>query len=137
MGDGLMNKTDLLGMTIEELKAFAAEMGEKPFRGKQLYGWITKGVTDFDDMTDFSVSLREKLKERACVGRMEALEVHKAADGTRKFLFGLEDGNAVEGVFMKYHYGNSMCISSQVGCRMGCAFCASGLDGLVRNLKAG
>ena len=132
-----MKKTDLLGMTIEELKAFAAEMGEKPFRGKQLYGWITKGVTDFDDMTDFSVSLREKLKERACVGRMEALEVQKAADGTRKFLFGLEDGNAVEGVFMKYHYGNSMCISSQVGCRMGCAFCASGLDGLVRNLKAG
>ena len=132
-----MKKTDLLGMTIEELKAFAAEMGEKPFRGKQLYGWITKGVTDFDDMTDFSVSLREKLKERACVGRMEVLEVQKAADGTRKFLFGLEDGDAIEGVFMKYHYGNSMCISSQVGCRMGCAFCASGLDGLVRNLKAG
>lgn len=132
-----MNKTDLLGMTMEELKAFAADIGEKPFRGKQLFGWISKGVTDFDSMTDFSLPLREKLKGCAYIGGMEVLEVQKAADGTNKFLFGLEDGNAVEGVFMKYHYGNSMCISSQVGCRMGCTFCASGLDGLVRNLSAG
>lgn len=132
-----MDRTDLLGMTMEELKGFAAEMGEKPFRGKQLFGWISKGERDFDNMTDFSLSLREKLKGCARIGGMQVLEEQRSSDGTRKFLFGLPDGNAVEGVFMKYRYGNSMCISSQVGCRMGCVFCASGLGGLVRDLTAG
>lgn len=132
-----MEKTNLLGMTIEELKEFAVEMGEKPFRGKQLFDWISRGVTDFDEMTNFSLSFRAKLREYAFIAAVRVIEEqvdHK--DGTRKFLFALEDGNAVEGVFMKYHYGNSICISSQVGCRMGCVFCASGLDGLVRNLTA-
>lgn len=133
-----MNRTDLLGMTTEELKEFAVEMGEKPFRGKQLFKWISAGEKNFENMTDFPKGLREKLTETACIGTLEILEEQiDAGDGTRKFLFGLEDGNAVEGVFMKYRYGNSMCISSQVGCRMGCVFCASGLDGLVRNLSAG
>lgn len=134
----MMNRTDLLGMTTEELKAFAVELGEKPFRGKQLFKWISRGVRDFNMMTDFSLRFRSSLCECARVGSMEIIkkQVDKS-DGTMKFLFGLEDGNAVEGVFMKYKYGNSMCISSQVGCRMGCAFCASGLDGLIRNLTAG
>ena len=132
-----MKKTDLLGMTIEELKEFAAGLGEKPFRGKQVYSWIWKGVSDFCEMTNLSLSFREKLEEKACIGSMTIGQVQRATDGTRKYLFLLGDENAVEGVFMKYAYGNSMCISSQVGCRMGCTFCASGLDGLVRNLTAG
>lgn len=125
-------------MTIEELKKFAAEIGESPFRGKQLFKWINKGVKDFSLMTDFSGKLREKLKATACIEGVKPLEIQQdEEDGTRKFLFGLEDGNGVESVFMKYRYGNSLCISSQVGCRMGCAFCASALGGFVRNLKAG
>ncbi|MBQ0079234.1 MAG: 23S rRNA (adenine(2503)-C(2))-methyltransferase RlmN [Eubacterium sp.] len=133
-----MNKTNLLGMTIEELKNFAVELGEKPFRGKQLFKWIYRGERDFEAMTDFSLGFRSKLAENAYIGGIEVIDQQvDSKDGTRKFLFGLEDGNAVEGVFMKYHYGNSICISSQVGCRMGCVFCASGLDGLVRNLTAG
>lgn len=133
-----MNKINLLGMTTEELKNFAVELGEKPFRGKQLFKWIYRGISDFDQMTDFSLNFRQKLAEKAYIGAVEVIDQQvDTSDGTRKFLFGLEDGNAVEGVFMKYHYGNSICISSQVGCRMGCVFCASGLDGLVRNLTAG
>lgn len=133
-----MGKKNLLGMTTEELKAFAAEIGEKPFRGKQLFKWISRGVTDFNEMTDFSKGLREKLEENACIGDVEILRVQKDdKDGTRKFLFGLSDGNAVEGVFMKYKYGNSLCVSSQVGCKMGCRFCASALDGFIRHLTAG
>ena len=130
-------KQSLLGMTTEELKEFAVELGEKPFRGKQLYGWIVRGETDFGKMTDLPPGFRAKLDASAVVCDMDVLRTQVASDGTRKFLFGLSDGNAVEGVFMKYHYGNSMCISSQVGCRMGCAFCASGLDGLVRDLTPG
>ncbi|MDO4544909.1 MAG: 23S rRNA (adenine(2503)-C(2))-methyltransferase RlmN [Bacillota bacterium] len=132
-------KKNLQGLTIEELQEFAAELGEATFRGKQLFRWINgKGEKDFDRMTDFSLKLREKLKEKAYVGGVRvSSEQHDEHDGTRKFLFGLEDSNAVEGVFMKYRYGNSLCVSSQVGCRMGCIFCASALDGLVRNLTAG
>lgn len=133
-----MKKRNLLGCTIEELQGFAAELGEKPFRGKQLFRWIHRGIRDFDEMTDFSKELRETLKEKACVEGVEVLETqHDAKDGTRKFLFGLGDGNAVEGVFMQYKYGNSLCVSSQVGCKMGCRFCASALGGFVRNLTAG
>lgn len=133
-----MKRKNLQGLTIEELKSFAAEIGEKPFRGKQLFRWINKGVKDLSAMTDFSESLRVKLEAHAYIGGVSIFNVqHDKTDGTKKFLFGLEDGNAVEGVFMKYKYGNSLCISSQVGCRMGCAFCASTLDGLVRNLNAG
>ena len=132
-------KLDLLGMTIEELKQFATEMGEKPFRGKQLFVWINRGVTDFDDMTDLPSDFRQRLRDAACVGRTQVLDVQiDRHDGTRKFLFGFgEVGDAAEAVFMKYKYGNTLCVSSQIGCRMGCRFCASALGGFVRNLTAG
>lgn len=131
-------KKNLLGLTIEELKDFAAGLGEKPFRGKQLFKWVNRGVTDFDAMTDCSKSLRAKLREAAYVGILALLDVQQdPKDGTRKFLFGLEDGNAIESVFMQYRYGNSLCVSSQVGCKMGCKFCATALDGFSRNLTAG
>lgn len=133
-----MMKTNLLGLTIEESKAFAASLGEKPFRGKQLFKWVNRGTKDFECMTDFSRELREKLTEVAYISSLEILEVqHDRKDGTRKFLFGLEDGNTVESVFMQYKYGNSLCVSSQVGCKMGCKFCASALGGFVRNLTSG
>ena len=125
-------------MTIEELKQIAVELGEAPFRGKQLFRWIHKGERDFSAMTDFSEKLREKLQEAAFIGGVQVEKIqHDKKDGTRKFLYGLKDGNAVEAVIMKYSYGNSLCVSSQVGCRMGCAFCASALHGLVRDLTAG
>ena len=146
----------LLGMTIEELKQFAAEIGEKPFRGKQIFVWLSRGAVSFDEMTDLPKSLREKLKERAQIGGCRAVRVQEdTSDGTRKILFeaaseganaasGVADAVAAdgaadtfEGVFMKYSYGNSLCVSSQVGCRMGCRFCASALGGFVRNLTAG
>lgn len=126
---------DLKDMTMEQLKGFFEELGEKPFRAKQVFSWIYRGAQSFDEMTDLSKGLREKLKEQACLGQLEILRAQKSKkDGTRKYLFGLEDGNTIESVFMKYKYGNSICLSSQAGCRMGCRFCASGMDGLRRNL---
>ncbi len=133
-------KKDLLEMNVEELKMFAAERGEKPFRGKQLFVWTNRGAGSFDDMTDLPLSFREKLKEEARIGHTRVLEMQiDESDGTRKFLFGFsEDGSeAAESVLMKYKYGNTLCVSSQIGCRMGCKFCASALGGFVRNLTAG
>ena len=133
-----MEKKELLGLTADELTDYVKNMGEPAFRGKQLFTWISRGVKDFADMTDLSLKLRKKLDEAACIGCLDVLDVQcDMKDGTRKFLFGLRDGNAVEGVFMKYKYGNSLCVSSQVGCRMGCRFCASALGGFVRDLTAG
>lgn len=133
-----MNKSKLLGLTVSEMKAFMKASGEADFRGKQLFKWIYRGAEDFDEMTDFSLKLREKLKEISYIGLPKLIKMqHDRYDGTRKFLWGLEDGNAVESVFMKYKYGNSLCVSSQVGCKMGCRFCASALGGFVRNLDAG
>ena len=134
----MMSKKNLLGLTTKELKSFVEELGEKPFRSKQLFKWVNRGVTDFELMTDFSKAFRAKLSEVAYVGSLKVLNVqHDKKDGTRKFLFGLEDGNAIESVFMQYKYGNSLCVSSQVGCKMGCKFCATALDGFTRNLTAG
>lgn len=140
---------DLLSMTTEEMKKFASDMGEKPFRGKQIFTWLNRGVRDFDEMTDLSKALREKLEAglengEFIIGGCRVARVQEdSSDGTRKFLFevgpGIEgtESEYVEGVFMKYRYGNTLCVSSQIGCRMGCRFCASALGGFVRNLNAG
>jgi 23S rRNA (adenine2503-C2)-methyltransferase len=130
-------KVNIKNMTLKELEVYFESIGEKKFRAKQVFSWLYKGIYDFDDMTDLSKSLREKLKEKAMIENIVPIRIQKSElDGTRKYLFELRDGNAIESVFMKYKYGNSACISSQAGCRMGCAFCASGVTGLVRNLTA-
>lgn len=131
-----MNKTDIKSLTMEELTAFLKELGEKPFRAKQLYKWMHEDLAaSFDDMTNISKDLKAKLRDNCCfVSLKPACVKLSKLDGTEKYLFELEDGNVIESVLMKYKHGNSVCISSQVGCRMGCRFCASTLDGLERNL---
>jgi 23S rRNA (adenine2503-C2)-methyltransferase len=127
---------DIKSMNLEELTSFITGLGEKKFRAGQIYEWIHKKHADsFDEMTNLSKQLRETLGSQACLTalRTEAVQISQI-DGTRKYLFLLEDGNVVESVLMRYKHGNSVCISSQVGCRMGCRFCASTLDGLVRGL---
>ena len=129
-------KTDIKSMNLEELTSYMESIGEKPFRAKQLYQWMhEKQAASFDEMTNLSKSLQEKLKKECHFVslKQEAVQVSKI-DGTRKYLFALDDGNVIESVLMRYKHGNSVCISSQVGCRMGCRFCASTLDGLVRGL---
>lgn len=127
---------DIKSMTLEELQDRTLELGEKAFRAKQLYQWMhEKLVTDYDKMQNLSKAFREKLQEEEPLVTLKIVQFQESAiDGTRKYLFQLPDGNVVESVWMKYHHGNSVCISSQVGCRMGCRFCASTLDGLERNL---
>lgn len=133
-----MEKKDIKSLYLPELEHEIREMGDKPFRAKQIYQWLhQKLVTDFDQMSNLSKGLREQLKERFSLTALEAVDVKVSQiDGTRKYLFRLADGNVIESVWMQYHHGNSVCISSQVGCRMGCRFCASTLDGLARNLAA-
>lgn len=129
---------DIKSLTLEELKEEMQGLGEKEFRAVQIYDWMHKKlVGSFDEMTNLSKPLREKLiQEYAfCKVRMVREQISKQ-DGTRKYLFELADKSMVETVWMKYHHGNSVCISSQVGCRMGCRFCASTLDGLQRSLTA-
>ena len=129
-------KTDIKSMNLEELKSYMESIGEKPFRAKQLYQWMhEKQAASFDEMTNLSKSLQEKLKNecRFVSLKQEAVQISKI-DGTRKYLFALDDGNVIESVLMRYKHGNSVCISSQVGCRMGCKFCASTLAGKVRDL---
>lgn len=132
-----MEKIDIKSLELSELQAFVGSLGEKPFRAKQLYQWMhQKLVPTIDDMTNLSKAFREKLKEFCTyTSLVTAGMLESGIDGTRKYLFALEDGNVIESVLMRYHHGNSVCISSQVGCRMGCRFCASTLDGLERNLK--
>ena len=119
----------------ERLEALAA-LGEKPYREKQIFKWICAGAESFAEMTDLSAALREKLAERYsfCRGKVELSQT--SSDGTSKFLISFPDGQKAETVFMSYEYGNSLCVSTQVGCNMGCAFCASGIGGKVRDLKA-
>lgn len=133
-----MDKINLKNMTLKEMEVFFESIGEKKFRAKQVYQWLYRGVCSFDEMTDLSKELREKLHIYAEVGNLKLIQAQSSkADGTKKYLFGLEDGNSIESVFMKYKHGNSICISSQAGCRMGCRFCASTIGGLCRNLTAG
>ena len=132
----MIEKVDVKSLNLKELEEFLLSLGEKKFRAKQIYEWMhIHHVTSFDEMTNLSKNLRETLKEKAdlIVLEEELVQISKI-DGTRKYLFALADGNMIESVLMKYKHGNSVCVSSQVGCRMGCRFCASTLDGLVRNL---
>ncbi len=128
---------DIKSMSLQELEIIIKEKGEKAFRAKQIYQWIhQKQVSSYEEMSNIPLKLRERLEEEYPLMKLNIIQVQESSlDGTRKYLFGLEDGNMVESVWMKYHHGNSVCISSQVGCRMGCRFCASTLDGLERNLK--
>ncbi|MDY2699086.1 MAG: 23S rRNA (adenine(2503)-C(2))-methyltransferase RlmN [Lachnospiraceae bacterium] len=128
---------DIKSLTLEELKTEMERMGEKSFRAKQLYEWMhVKLVRSFDEMTNLPRSLRERCEREYDFTSIKQVRMQESAiDGTRKYLFELGDGKLVESVWMKYKHGNSVCISSQVGCRMGCAFCASTLDGLERSLS--
>ena len=129
--------TELTGMTPEELTAYVTAQGWPAYRAGQIFTWIHRSA-DFEDMLNLPQDMRETLTETAIAQPVRILTVRTSkADGTAKFLFGLADGNCVEGVLMRYRYGVSLCISTQVGCRMGCAFCASTLDGCVRGLTAG
>lgn len=133
-----MEKKDIKSLYLQELEQEIRTLGDKPFRARQIYQWLhEKLVTDFDQMSNLSKSLRDQLKEHFVLTALQAVDVKVSQiDGTRKYLFRLADGNVIESVWMQYHHGNSVCISSQVGCRMGCRFCASTLDGLERNLTA-
>ena len=127
---------DIKAMLPEEIAAALAEMGQPKYRAKQIFQWLARGVTSFDEMTNLSKDLRAALSERFFISKLEMLRKQVSAiDGTIKYLWQLGDGNAVETVVMHYKHGNTVCISSQVGCRQGCAFCASTIGGLVRNLE--
>ena len=127
--------TDLKSMTLPEMTGFLQSLGEPAFRGKQVFTWLHRGVTSFDEMTNLSKALREKLKGTCVITAPKvARKQVSRLDGTIKYLWELSDGNCIETVLMQYHHGNTVCISSQVGCRMGCAFCASTIAGKVRDL---
>lgn len=126
---------DIKSMTLEEICDLLQEMGEPAFRGKQVFTWLHRGATSFQEMSNLSKVLREKLAERCTITAPKvACKQVSRQDGTIKYLWELGDGNCIESVLMQYHHGNTVCISSQVGCRMGCAFCASTVGGKVRNL---
>ena len=133
-----MTKVDLLSLPLEELLLFIEELGEKKFRGQQIFQWVQRGIKDIDEMTNLSKGFRDKLKESAYITNIKLEEkLSSKIDGTKKYLFLLEDNNIIEGVVMSYKHGLTACLSSQVGCGMGCSFCASTKHGLLRNLKAG
>lgn len=134
-----MDKTDIKSLSLPQLQQEMEKIGEKKFRAAQIYEWMHKKLAgEFSEMTNLSLSLREKCGEYFELTTLRPVQVQESKlDGTKKFLFELSDGNMVESVWMKYHHGNSVCISSQVGCKMGCKFCASTLGGLVRSLSAG
>lgn len=130
-------KQDIKSMNAREIGAALKELGEPAYRAKQIFVWLHKGVRSFDEMTNLSKALREKLENRYYITVPQIVRKQQSAkDGTIKYLWQLRDGNCVESVLMRYHHGNSICISSEVGCAMGCAFCASTKGGLVRRLSA-
>lgn len=130
---------NILDFTLDELKDWMDKNGESKFRAKQIFQWIyKKAVFNFDDMSNISKSTKEKLKENFYIQIPNVVKKYVSnIDGTEKFLFEYEDGNIIESVVMKYKHGNSICVSTQIGCRMGCKFCASTVDGVVRNLTSG
>lgn len=131
-------KPDLKGFLPDEMSEFLVSMGEPSYRGTQVFSWVhQKCAASFDEMTNLPVALRRKLAEVARITNLEVLSRRSGTEGTVKYLLGLGDGNSVEAVRMKYTYGMSACVSTQVGCKMACAFCASGAGGFVRNLSPG
>ena len=132
-----MVKTDIKSMDLDELTEYIKNMGQPAFRARQVYEWMHVRLCDgFAAMSNIPSALRERFEEECEMPVLELVRKQVSAeDGTAKYLFRLEDGNLIESVLMHYHHGNSVCISSQVGCRMGCRFCASTLDGLERNLR--
>ena len=123
---------------LEELKKEFEEMGEKSFRAEQVFKWIyEEKVTSFDEMTNLSLNLREKLKQNYQMCVYKIIKKQESSDGTKKYLFDVLDGNAIETVLMEYHHGYSICVSSQIGCKMGCKFCASTGIAFIRNLSSG
>ncbi|WMJ83087.1 23S rRNA (adenine(2503)-C(2))-methyltransferase RlmN [Oscillospiraceae bacterium LTW-04] len=130
-------KLDILSMLPAELEALVRDMGQPKFRAGQLFGWLhNKLVASFDEMMNLPAAFRAALSERCYITQLDARRCQSASDGTAKYLFKLPDGNTIESVLMRHDYGNSLCISSQVGCYMGCRFCASTIGGKVRNLTA-
>ncbi len=134
-----MEYNDLRSIEYKEMLELMENIGEKTFRGKQIYEWLHKKLAvSYDEMSNIPKSLREKLAKDYVIASVTKVDMQESKiDGTRKYLFRLKDGNLIESVFMRYEHGNSVCVSSQVGCRMGCRFCASTIDGLVRNLLPG
>lgn len=129
------NMININNLELKELEDFIESLNEKKFHSKQIFKWLHReGVISFDDMTDISKTLREKLKKTTDITNLEILKVQKSKDGTCKFLIKLSDQNAIESVLMKYNYGNTLCVSTQVGCKMGCKFCASTQNGWQRDL---
>ena len=127
---------NIKSMTLPEVTAALKELGQPAFRGKQVYSWLHKGVKSYEEMTNLSKPLREALAQKYPIQAPKVVRKQESQkDGTIKYLWQLSDGNCVETVLMRYHYGNTVCISTEVGCRMGCAFCASTIGGLVRQLE--
>lgn len=134
----ISEKLDIKSMYLPELEDFLQQLGQPRFRGRQIFAWLHRAcVTDFEKMTDLPLALRALLQERCYIADAVVVRrLESAIDGTVKYLYALHDGETVESVLMKYEHGYTVCISTQVGCRMGCSFCASGLAGLFRNLTA-
>lgn len=131
-------KADIKSMTLEELGLLIESIGQKKYRAKQIFQWMYKGIYRFEEMTNLSKELREKLEEVAFIEKLEIKKFQESKkDGTRKYLFALRSGHAIESVFLKYNFGNTVCISSQAGCRMNCSFCASAMSGFEGNLSPG
>ncbi len=131
-------KTELISLSYKELEQFIIDLGQPKFRSKQIYEWINRGAESFDDMLNIPKSLKYILAEKSYIGAVKICDKYVSKiDGTRKYLLELSDGNFIESVLMKYEYGYTICISSQVGCRMGCKFCASTIGGKERDLTPG
>ena len=132
-----IKKLDIRSMMFDELAVWVKSVGQPAFRAKQIFEWVhAKGIAHAEDMTNVPKKLIEEIKKQHMYGVEEVTRLVSKQDGTNKFLFRLQDGNVLESVLMRYKHGNSVCISSQVGCRMGCRFCASTIGGLIRNLEA-
>ena len=132
-----IKKLDIRSMMFDELAVWVKAVGQPAFRAKQIFEWVhEKGIADAEEMTNVPKKLIEEIKKQGMHGVEEVTRLVSKQDGTNKFLFRLQDGNVLESVLMRYKHGNSVCISSQVGCRMGCRFCASTIGGLIRNLEA-